>query len=75
LEILAREKTGWKVSMQNATSDNDLEESVYLYGDPNLLLPMLNEKSSESELLLALDSLTTRFDNAAVKLAEKAKKD
>ncbi|KAF8907910.1 hypothetical protein CPB84DRAFT_1768014 [Gymnopilus junonius] len=54
-----------KASIQ---SNPDTEESPVasktFYGDPNLLLPSINDNSSEADLLLVLDSLVTRLENA-----------
>ncbi|KAI6157939.1 hypothetical protein BKA82DRAFT_4063737 [Pisolithus tinctorius] len=44
----------------------------YLEGDLKLLLPPLNDKTTEHEVMTLLDSLLTRLENAASTLALKA---
>ncbi|KAF8964961.1 hypothetical protein BDZ97DRAFT_1918661 [Flammula alnicola] len=54
-----------KASIQ---SNNKLEEhsdtSRIFYGDPNLLLPPINDHSTDSDLMIVLDSLSLRIENA-----------
>ncbi|KAF5333017.1 hypothetical protein D9758_015183 [Tetrapyrgos nigripes] len=67
-----------KASIQSANGENipaEEEAPLYMYGDSNLLLPALNDQSSEKELYLVLDSLSARLDNAVAKLAEMAVRD
>ena len=48
-------------------SGNDLDRNVVAHtfvGDPNVLLPPINDTSSDSDLMLLLDSLTLRIENA-----------
>ncbi|KAH9484853.1 Adenylate cyclase [Psilocybe cubensis] len=49
----------------NPDADDSSTTSMILYGDPNLLLPSINEHSSDSDLMLVLDALTIRINNAA----------
>ncbi|THU89060.1 hypothetical protein K435DRAFT_969264 [Dendrothele bispora CBS 962.96] len=54
-----------------AHADQDEEETqLYLYGDPNVLLPALNDNSSDREMSLALDALSARIENVTAKLKE-----
>ena len=53
-----------KASIQ---STNDSEQTLVSHtftGDPNVLLPPINDTSSDSDLMLLLDSLTLRIENA-----------
>ncbi|KAG1871333.1 hypothetical protein DFJ58DRAFT_904002 [Suillus subalutaceus] len=52
-------------------SDEDVLESSVMYGDPNLLLPPMNEKTSDLEIMMHLDSLSLRLENAVACLALK----
>lgn len=52
-------------------SDEDVSEPLVMYGDPNLLLPPMNEKTSELEIMMHLDSLSLRLENAVACLALK----
>lgn len=55
-----------KASIQsNPDLEDSSEASSLLYGDPNLLLPSIHEKSSDTDLMLVLDALTLRINNAA----------
>jgi len=48
-------------------SSNNLDQNVVAHsfiGDPNVLLPPINDTSSDSDLMLLLDSLTLRIENA-----------
>lgn len=40
-------------------------EPDYMYGDPDQLLPPMHDKMSELEIMMVLDSLVTRLENAA----------
>jgi adenylate cyclase len=61
-----------KASIQTAVSlENDnLEQSrsIDVYGDPNVLLPPMNDQSTDEDLMWLLDSLATRIWNAAATL-------
>ncbi|OJA16312.1 hypothetical protein AZE42_03367 [Rhizopogon vesiculosus] len=50
-------------------SDEDILEPSIMYGDPNLLLPPMNEKTSDLEIMMHLDSLSLRLENAVTSLA------
>ncbi|KAG1739309.1 hypothetical protein EDB19DRAFT_1711525 [Suillus lakei] len=52
-------------------SDEDVLEPLVMYGDPNLLLPPMNEKTSDLEIMMHLDSLSLRLENAVACLALK----
>lgn len=64
-----------KNSTVSAENGESLEEPSsetrcpVLYGDPNVLLPPINEKSSDSDLMMLLDSLSVRIENALSTLA------
>jgi len=63
-----------KGSIQSQNSANDHEEetpSVFLYGDPNILLPPMNDKLSDGDLMMILDSLSVRIDNALAAITKK----
>ena len=51
-------------------SGEDMSPSI-MYGDPNLLLPPMNEKTSDMEMMMHLDSLVSRLENAATSLASR----
>ncbi|KAJ3763796.1 adenylate cyclase [Lentinula raphanica] len=65
-----------KSSMQTVSAENDNDEEedpLYLYGDPNLLLPPLDEKtSSDRDMTLVLDALSGRIENAVAKIRERS---
>ncbi|KAF8893444.1 hypothetical protein BD779DRAFT_1506295 [Infundibulicybe gibba] len=63
-----------KGSIQTISADGDSDERyspVYLYGDPNVLLPPMNQQSSDSDLMMLLDSLSVRIENALSTLTQK----
>ena len=49
--------------------DDGQLEPCYMYGDPDQLLPPVHDKMSEVEIMMALDSLLTRIENAAEAMA------
>ena len=49
--------------------DDGQLEPCYMYGDPDQLLPPVHDKMSELEIMMALDSLLTRIENAAEAMA------
>jgi len=54
-----------KASIQSNTEiEHNPAQSRTFYGDPNLLLPPINDNSSDADLMLVLDSLSLRIDNA-----------
>ncbi|KAJ8518004.1 hypothetical protein ONZ45_g4868 [Pleurotus djamor] len=57
-----------KASIQTVVSedDNAKEEisSRYVYGDPHILLPSVNDKMPDYELMMILESLSCRIENA-----------
>ncbi|KAG6835940.1 hypothetical protein H0H93_013157 [Arthromyces matolae] len=62
-----------KGSIQTLNLENDLAERspssrLKLYGDPNVLLPPMTAQSTDSELMILLDSLATRIVNAITTL-------
>ncbi|KAF5387303.1 hypothetical protein D9757_005752 [Collybiopsis confluens] len=69
-----REMGERKGSMQSVDNDNDEEEDpLYIHGDPNLLLPPLDEKtSSDRDMSLVLDALSGRIENAVARIKETA---
>ncbi|KIJ68033.1 hypothetical protein HYDPIDRAFT_173731 [Hydnomerulius pinastri MD-312] len=60
-----------KESTQEVLED-EIYDPVYMHGDPDLLLPPMADKMSEFEIMMCLDSLLTRLENAASSLAVKA---
>ncbi|KAF5337656.1 hypothetical protein D9758_012998 [Tetrapyrgos nigripes] len=51
--------------------EQEPEEELYLYGDSNLLLPTLTDKSSDRDMTMVLDMLVGRIANAASRLVER----
>lgn len=49
----------------------DEESTIFVHGDPTVLLPAINEKASDREWVLLLDSLSLRIENALASLALK----
>jgi hypothetical protein len=49
-------------------SDEDVVEPSIIYGDPSVLFPPMNEKTSDLEIMMQLDSLSSRLENAAKSL-------
>lgn len=45
-------------------SDEPSSSSIYLYSDPNTLLPPMSERSSDADLMMIMDSLSVRIVNA-----------
>jgi hypothetical protein len=39
-----------------------------MYGDPSVLFPPMNDKTSDLEIMMQLDSLSLRLENAAKSL-------
>ena len=56
------ERKGSVVSA-NEPDDHSLTTSNFV-GDPNILLPLISDNSSDAELIVILDSLTLRIENA-----------
>ncbi|KAG1814858.1 phosphatase 2C-domain-containing protein [Suillus subalutaceus] len=52
-------------------SNKDILEPSVMYGDLNLLLPPMNEKTSDLEIMMHLDSLSLWLENAVACLALK----
>jgi len=48
------------------------EPSIYLYGDPNVLLPPMTDKMTDADLMLILYSLMVRIENAEIALCTMA---
>lgn len=46
-------------------AEDERFESHYMYGDPDQLLPPMHDKMGEVEIMMLLDSLLTRLENAA----------
>ncbi|KIY53425.1 hypothetical protein FISHEDRAFT_63353 [Fistulina hepatica ATCC 64428] len=59
-------KESVQTSQSKDTTDREQEppESVRFYGDPDVLLPPITEKSSDFELMMVLDSFSVRIENA-----------
>ena len=61
-----------RASIQTTSAENDGDELSsfpgQLYGDPNVLLPPMNDQSTDLDLMWLLDSLATRIENAACAL-------
>lgn len=50
-------------------SEDEWFEPGYMYGDPDQLLPPMHDKMGEFEIMMVLDSLLTRLENAASAMA------
>jgi hypothetical protein len=46
-------------------SDEDVAEPSIMYGDPSVLCPPMNDKTSDLDIMMQLDSLSLRLENAA----------
>jgi adenylate cyclase len=46
-------------------SDEDVVEPSIMYGDPSVLFPPMTDKTSDLEIMMQLDSLSLRLENAA----------
>jgi adenylate cyclase len=51
------------------------QESIYVYGDANLLFPTLSETASDADLMMVLESLSIRIMNVVPALCLKAAPD
>jgi adenylate cyclase len=49
-------------------SDEDVVERSIIYGDPSVLFPPMNDKTSDLEGMMQLDSFSLRLENAAKSL-------
>ncbi|KAJ8579991.1 hypothetical protein M405DRAFT_892473 [Rhizopogon salebrosus TDB-379] len=49
-------------------SNEDVVEPSIMYGDPSVLFPPMNDKTSDFEIMMQLDSLSLRLENAAKSL-------
>jgi adenylate cyclase len=55
-----------KASLQTVSleqADEDTTDRRHLYGDPNVLLPTMSEQSTYADLMMVLDSISTRISN------------
>jgi hypothetical protein len=43
-----------------------------MYGDPSVLFPPMNDKTSDFEIMMQLDSLSLRLENAAKTLTQRS---
>ncbi|KAF8825704.1 hypothetical protein HHX47_DHR6000030 [Lentinula edodes] len=72
-EIGERKSSIQTVNLSVENDHDEEEDPLYIYGDPNLLLPPLDEKaSSDRDMTLVLDALSGRIENAVAKIKEKA---
>jgi hypothetical protein len=46
-------------------SDEDVVEPSIMYGDPSVLFPPMNDKTPDLEIMMQLDSPSSRPENAA----------
>ncbi|TFK74233.1 PP2C-domain-containing protein [Pluteus cervinus] len=64
-----------KGSTVSAAGEELLEESsepsAFYFGDPNVLLPPMNDKTPDPDLMMLLDSLSVRIENALSTLSQK----
>lgn len=77
LEALSSSRIFRPLPQRKASTSKDLTDekekeqeqgSNVMYGDPNLLLPPIHDKLSDCELMMILDSLSMRVENALVSL-------
>ena len=62
---LPRRKGSAAKSLVDAQDEEaQTQESNVMYGDPNVLLPPMHDRLSDSELMIILDSLSIRIENA-----------
>ncbi|KAJ6526967.1 adenylate cyclase [Mycena vulgaris] len=60
-----RPYTERKGSLQGPEDPPDMDEpSIFLHGDPNVLLPPMTDKMADTDLMLILYSLMVRIENA-----------
>ncbi|KAI0058114.1 PP2C-domain-containing protein [Artomyces pyxidatus] len=57
--------------LDSAHAEGPEDSELYLYGDPNTLLPTIPDKASEAELLSVLEFLLLQLENAVSILATK----
>ncbi|KAL0956978.1 hypothetical protein HGRIS_003080 [Hohenbuehelia grisea] len=50
---------------------SEAENAMYVRGDPALLLPTISDKATDHELMLVLDSLSCRIQNALAAICER----
>jgi len=63
-----------KASIQTVSMENDAAEPINprdLFGDPNVILPPINDQCTDEDLMWLLDSLATRIENAAIALCRR----
>ncbi|KAG7098211.1 hypothetical protein E1B28_000179 [Marasmius oreades] len=60
-----------KSSAQTVNGDDDEEAPLYLYGNPDFLLPPLSETSSDKDIMAVLDAVSGRIENAASRIRER----
>ena len=58
------------ISLENESSEGQTPFEIF-NADPDLLLPPMNDHSSDMDLMLVLDSLSVRIENALSALVEK----
>ena len=59
-----------KISLEPAEADENSPQSLFLYGDPTVLLPPMTQKSEDQDMMLIIDSLAGRIQNAVSSLRE-----
>jgi hypothetical protein len=57
-------RTVW-LTFRQRLSDEDVMEPSIMYGDLSVLFPPMNEKTSDLDIMMQLDSLSLRLENAA----------
>lgn len=58
-----------KGSVQPIVQESPAENTVIMYAEPEMLIPTINDKASDRELMVLLDSLSMRIENALAALA------
>jgi hypothetical protein len=57
----SKERTVW-LTFRQRLSDEDVVEPSIMYGDPSVLFPPMNDKTSDLEIMMQLDSLSLRLE-------------
>ncbi|KAF9263742.1 PP2C-domain-containing protein [Marasmius fiardii PR-910] len=60
-----------KSSAQTVNGEEEEETPLYLYGNPDFLLPPLSETASDKDIMVVLDAISGRIENAASRIRER----
>jgi adenylate cyclase len=59
------------VPSTDIVANEEKPQSIFIYGDPDVLLPAMNPEPSAADLMILLNSLSIRIDNAFLSLCRK----